>query len=35
VAELLAAEVLSLPMGPHLSDADQDQVVEAVRSFRV
>lgn len=31
VAERLAAEVLSLPMGPHLSDADVDAVIAAVR----
>jgi len=30
VAERLAAEVLSLPMGPHLSDADVDAVIAAV-----
>ena len=33
VAERLAGEVLSLPMGPHLSDAQVDAVVEAVRAF--
>lgn len=32
LAERLAAEVLSLPMGPTLGDADQDRVVEAVRA---
>ena len=32
IAERLAAEVLSLPMGPHLSDADVDAVVAAVRA---
>lgn len=32
VAERLAAEVLSLPMGPHLSDADVDAVIAAVRA---
>jgi dTDP-3-amino-3,4,6-trideoxy-alpha-D-glucose transaminase len=32
-AETLAREVLSLPMGPHLSPADQDAVIAAVRSF--
>lgn len=31
IAERLAAEVLSLPMGPHLSDADVDAVIAAVR----
>lgn len=34
VAEALAREVLSLPMGPTLTEAQQDQVVDAVRSFR-
>ncbi|WP_448614103.1 DegT/DnrJ/EryC1/StrS family aminotransferase [Modestobacter sp. URMC 112] len=34
VADALAREVLSLPMGPALTPADQDVVVEAVRSFR-
>jgi dTDP-3-amino-3,4,6-trideoxy-alpha-D-glucose transaminase len=29
----LAAEVLSLPIGPHLSDAQVDQVVHSVRRF--
>ncbi len=33
VAEQLASEVLSLPMGPHLSDAQQDEVIAAVRAF--
>lgn len=32
VAEQLAAEVLSLPMGPHLSDAHVYQVVDAVHT---
>ena len=32
VAESLAATVLSLPMGPHLSDADVDAVIAAVRA---
>lgn len=31
VAERLADEVLSLPMGPHLTDAQVDEVVAAVR----
>lgn len=31
-AEALCGEVLSLPMHPYLSEADQDQVIEAVRS---
>ena len=33
VAEQLAAEVLSLPMGPHLTEAAQDAVVDAVHAF--
>ena len=33
VSEEVAATVLSLPMGPHLSDAQADRVVAAVRSF--
>jgi dTDP-4-amino-4,6-dideoxygalactose transaminase len=32
-ADRLAAEVLSLPIGPHLSDAAVDQVCEAVTRF--
>lgn len=31
IAERLADEVLSLPIGPHLSDEQVDQVIEAVR----
>ena len=34
VADALAREVLSLPMGPTLTPDDQDDVIEAVRSFR-
>ncbi|SHF76868.1 DegT/DnrJ/EryC1/StrS family aminotransferase [Geodermatophilus nigrescens] len=34
VADRLAAEVLSLPMGPHLRDDQQDRVIEAIRAFR-
>jgi dTDP-3-amino-3,4,6-trideoxy-alpha-D-glucose transaminase len=34
VADLLAGEVLSLPMGPHLTVAQQDAVIDAVRGFR-
>jgi dTDP-3-amino-3,4,6-trideoxy-alpha-D-glucose transaminase len=34
VADRLAAEVLSLPMGPALTPGDQDVVIDAVRSFR-
>jgi len=33
VAERMAREVLSLPLGPHLSDAEVDHVVAAVSSF--
>ncbi len=33
VAQRVAAEVCSLPLHPHLTDADADIVVEAVRSF--
>ena len=33
IAERLAQQVLSLPIGPHLSDSAQDQVIDAVRSF--
>jgi dTDP-3-amino-3,4,6-trideoxy-alpha-D-glucose transaminase len=33
-ADRLAAEVLSLPMGPHLSEPEQDHVIESIRSFR-
>jgi dTDP-3-amino-3,4,6-trideoxy-alpha-D-glucose transaminase len=33
IADRLAAEVLSLPMGPHLSAAQQDAVIDAVREF--
>ncbi|RBY85409.1 erythromycin biosynthesis sensory transduction protein eryC1 [Blastococcus sp. TF02A-26] len=33
-ADRLACEVLSLPMGPHLRDDQQDLVIDAVRSFR-
>jgi dTDP-4-amino-4,6-dideoxygalactose transaminase len=33
VAERLAAESLSLPMGPHLSEEDVARVADAVRSF--
>jgi dTDP-3-amino-3,4,6-trideoxy-alpha-D-glucose transaminase len=34
VAEALAGEVLSLPMGPHLPEAAQQQVIDAILSFR-
>jgi dTDP-3-amino-3,4,6-trideoxy-alpha-D-glucose transaminase len=33
-ADALAAEVLSLPIGPHLTPAQQDLVIDTVRSFR-
>lgn len=33
VAERLAAETLSLPLGPHLGDDDADRVIAAVRGF--
>lgn len=33
-ADTLAAEVLSLPMGPHLAEPDQERVIDAVRTFR-
>lgn len=32
IAEQMANEVLSLPMGPHLSEAEQDQVIEVLRN---
>ena len=32
-ADRLAAEVLSLPMGPHLDDMQVDRVIDAVRGF--
>ena len=34
ITETIHREVLSLPMGPHLSSEDAAQVVEAVRSFK-
>lgn len=34
IAEALARDVLSLPIGPHLSDAEQERVVAAVLDFR-
>lgn len=33
-ADVLAREVLSLPIGPMLSESDQDRVIDAVRRFR-
>ncbi len=35
ITERMAQEVLSLPMGPHLSESDATQVVEAVRRCAV
>jgi dTDP-4-amino-4,6-dideoxygalactose transaminase len=34
ITEAIHREVLSLPMGPHLSESDAAQVVEAVRRFK-
>jgi dTDP-4-amino-4,6-dideoxygalactose transaminase len=34
IAERLASRALSLPMGPHLTEAQQDRVIAAVRAFR-
>jgi len=33
IADRLAQQVLSLPIGPHLSDAAQNQVIDAVQEF--
>lgn len=33
ITEELARTVLSLPMGPHLSETEQDQVIEAIQTF--
>lgn len=33
ISDAIAATVLSLPIGPHMSDADVDRVIEAVSSF--
>jgi dTDP-4-amino-4,6-dideoxygalactose transaminase len=33
ITEELARTVLSLPMGPHLSETEQDQVIEALQTF--
>ncbi|MEM8776615.1 MAG: DegT/DnrJ/EryC1/StrS family aminotransferase, partial [Pseudomonadota bacterium] len=33
IAEQLANECLSLPMGPHLSEEEQDIVIETVNAF--
>jgi len=36
LASAMAADVLSLPMGPHLTSSQQDAVIEAVaRAFDV
>jgi len=35
IAERIADEVLSLPIGPHLADAQLDEVVAALQRFRV
>jgi len=34
IAEMLADEVLSLPIGPHLSDEQVDEVIDTCRSFQ-
>ena len=34
ISERIHAEVLSLPIGPHLSEAETSQVIDAVKSFR-
>ncbi|WP_304440637.1 DegT/DnrJ/EryC1/StrS aminotransferase family protein [Geodermatophilus sp. DSM 45219] len=34
VADALAREVLSLPIGPHLPESAQERVVDAIRTFR-
>ena len=33
ISEQISAEVLSLPIGPHLSEEQMKQVVRAVKSF--
>jgi dTDP-4-amino-4,6-dideoxygalactose transaminase len=33
IAEAIHRECLSLPIGPHMSEAQVDEVVSAVRSF--
>jgi len=35
IAERLAHEVLSLPMGPHLDSASMDRVVQAIAAYEV
>jgi dTDP-4-amino-4,6-dideoxygalactose transaminase len=34
LAERCAAQVLSLPMGPHLAPAQQQRVIESIQCFR-
>lgn len=34
LSEKMHDEVLSLPMGPHLTDADVTRVVEAIRAWK-
>jgi dTDP-4-amino-4,6-dideoxygalactose transaminase len=33
-AESFAAEILSIPIYPELSEADQDRVIEVIHAFR-
>ncbi len=33
IAEMIAGSVVSLPMGPHLTDSQVDYVLEAIRDF--
>lgn len=33
IAEMLAQEILSLPIGPHLTEAQAEHVIEAIRHF--
>ncbi|MCK4870858.1 MAG: DegT/DnrJ/EryC1/StrS family aminotransferase [Gammaproteobacteria bacterium] len=35
IAEEMADEVLSLPMGPHLSTSDQDRVIKSLLAFKL
>ena len=34
LTESIADEILSLPMGPHLSDSDQEKVIESLLAFK-
>jgi dTDP-4-amino-4,6-dideoxygalactose transaminase len=34
VTEAIHREVLSLPMGPHLSDSDVQRTIDEVKSFK-